>query len=218
MGKVVDSWAEAGSCPDWLCLRYRPDTCSIPLRCGEHAPTLEDVTRILGVRSEGKPILSIPLRMFRSYASNYKELLDIRLENTRGRHDSKIHLRKLRWDFTGVAHRVERMIGGGAPRVSIFVGRRPSHRGKGPMEVDGAGERERIRDAHERAMIEDELEVFRQEVDLTIDHGPLSDSEIYFGELLFLDRSKGRAHLLVVCVIKQLDYLERVAWRPSIVG
>ncbi|ERM98417.1 hypothetical protein AMTR_s00072p00102490 [Amborella trichopoda] len=36
-------------------------------------------------------------------------------------------------------------------------------------------ERERIRDTHEWAMIEDEPKVIRQEVDLTIDHGPLSD-------------------------------------------
>ncbi|ERN11895.1 hypothetical protein AMTR_s00020p00202690 [Amborella trichopoda] len=64
-------------------------------------------------------------------------------------------------------------------------------------------------------------EVFRQEVDLTIDHGPLSDSEIYslraflaylFGEFLFVDQSKGRAHLSVVRATGQLDYLEQVAW------
>ncbi|ERM93759.1 hypothetical protein AMTR_s00004p00269090 [Amborella trichopoda] len=56
-------------------------------------------------------------------------------------------------------------------------------------------------------MIEDEPEVLRQEVDLTIDHGPLSDDErcslqaflVYlFREFLFPDQSKGRAHLLVI--------------------
>ncbi|ERN04674.1 hypothetical protein AMTR_s00076p00121030 [Amborella trichopoda] len=76
-------------------------------------------------------------------------------------------------------------------------------------------------------MIEDELEVFRQEVDLTIDHGPLSDSEIHslqaflvylFGEFLFADRYKGRAHLSVIWMTRQLDYLERVAWGLAIVG
>ncbi|ERN04717.1 hypothetical protein AMTR_s00076p00192250 [Amborella trichopoda] len=67
-------------------------------------------------------------------------------------------------------------------------------------------ERERIWDAHERTMNEDEPEMFQEEVDLTIDHGPLSNSEIYslwaflaylFGEFLFVHRSKGRAHLSV---------------------
>ncbi|ERN12214.1 hypothetical protein AMTR_s00034p00188100 [Amborella trichopoda] len=76
-------------------------------------------------------------------------------------------------------------------------------------------------------MIEDELEVFWGEVDLTIDHGPLSDSEIYslraflaylFGKFLFVDRSKGRAHLSMVWATRRLDYLERVAWGPTIVG
>ncbi|ERN10463.1 hypothetical protein AMTR_s00026p00249050 [Amborella trichopoda] len=148
MGKVVDFWAGAwiglwelcqirpfsldGALIIELCLRYRLDTCSIPLRCGELAPTLEDVTRILEVRSEGRPFLSIPLGMFTSYAADYKELLDIRLEKTRERHDSKIHLGKLRWEFTGVAHCVERMIGGGAPRVSASMGKRPSHKGRPP--------------------------------------------------------------------------------------
>ncbi|ERM97702.1 hypothetical protein AMTR_s00121p00041020 [Amborella trichopoda] len=134
------------------------------------------------------------------------------------------------------------MIGGHAPHISVSVGRRPSHGGKAPVEDDSAGvsesvqgvaeewrqqERERIRDAHERTMIEDEQEVFQEEVDLTIDHGPLSDSEIYslqsflaylFEEFLFVDRLKGRAHLSMVWVTKQLDYLERVAWGPAIVG
>ncbi|ERM93738.1 hypothetical protein AMTR_s00004p00260860 [Amborella trichopoda] len=88
-------------------------------------------------------------------------------------------------------------------------------------------ERERIRDMHEQAMIEDKLKVFREEVDLTIDHGPLSDSEIYslraflaylFGEFLFVDRSKGRAHLSVVWATRHLYYLERLAWGPVIMG
>ncbi|ERM97344.1 hypothetical protein AMTR_s00073p00155750 [Amborella trichopoda] len=83
----------------------------------------------------------------------------------------------------------------------------------------GDNRRERIWDAHERATIEDEPKVFRDEVDLTFDHGPRSDSEIYslwaflaylFEEFLFLDRSKGQAHLSVVWATKRLDYLERV--------
>ncbi|ERN08838.1 hypothetical protein AMTR_s00015p00058540 [Amborella trichopoda] len=256
----------------------RLETCSIPLRFSKLTPTLEDVTLILGVRSEGEPFLSIPPRMSTSYASDCKELLGIPFEEIRGRHDSKIHLGKLRWEFTGVPHRLERMIGGHAP---VSVGRRPSHREKAPVEEDdargesshpstggaarssrdaeGVGrdtpylgdesaffdedtvpplvlltdeewreqERERIRDAHELAMIEDELEVFRQEVDLTIDHGPLSDSEIHsmwavlvclFREFLFVGRFKGLAHLSVVWATRQLDYLERVAWGPVIVG
>ncbi|ERM95451.1 hypothetical protein AMTR_s00008p00255660 [Amborella trichopoda] len=51
-------------------------------------------------------------------------------------------------------------------------------------------------------MIEDEPEEFQEEVDLTIVHGPLLDSEIY----------SLRAFL------KRLDYLERVAWGPAIMG
>ncbi|ERN18201.1 hypothetical protein AMTR_s00054p00218090 [Amborella trichopoda] len=161
--------------------------------------------------------------MSTSYASDYKELLGIPFEKIRGRHDSEINLGKLRWEFTGVPYRAERMIGGRAPCVSIFVGGRQSHRGKAPVEEDGAGvsesvegesshplhegaarssgdvegvgrdtldlgdgstffyedtvppqvlladeelreqERERICDAYEWAMIEDEIEVFRQE-------------------------------------------------------
>ncbi|ERM97365.1 hypothetical protein AMTR_s00073p00196130 [Amborella trichopoda] len=248
MGRVVDSWAEAGSCLDW----FMGGTCSIPLRCGELAPTLEDVTRILGVQSEVEAFLSIPSGMSTSYASDCKELLGIPFEKIRGRHDSEIHLGKLRWEFTRVPHCAKRMIGGRAPRVLVSVGRRPSHRGKASMKEDVAGvrdaegvgldtpdlgdgsaffdedtvppqglltdeewreqKRERIRDACEQAMIEDELEVFRQEVDLIIDHGPLSDSEIYslwaflaylFEEFLFVDRSKGRAHLSVVWATRQ---------------
>ncbi|ERN16687.1 hypothetical protein AMTR_s00051p00205240 [Amborella trichopoda] len=68
-------------------------------------------------------------------------------------------------------------------------------------------------------MIKDEPEVFREEVDLTTDPGPLLDSEIYslcsfclFGEFLFVDRSKGQAHLSMVWGAKRLAYLERVAW------
>ncbi|ERM97840.1 hypothetical protein AMTR_s00118p00111160 [Amborella trichopoda] len=88
-------------------------------------------------------------------------------------------------------------------------------------------ERERIREAHEWAMIKDDPELFRQEVDLTINNGPLSDDErcslwaflaYLFGEFLFPDRSKGRAHLSVVWVTRRLDYLERVAWGQAIVG
>ncbi|ERN18428.1 hypothetical protein AMTR_s00189p00031860 [Amborella trichopoda] len=41
---------------------------------------------------------------------------------------------------------------------------------------------------------------------------------VLFGEFLFVDRSKGRAHLLVVWATRQLDYLEQVAWGPAIVG
>ncbi|ERM96818.1 hypothetical protein AMTR_s00128p00058460, partial [Amborella trichopoda] len=102
-----------------LCLRYRSETCSIPLRCGNLAPTLEDVTQILGVRSEGEPFFSIPPGMSTSYASNCKELLEIRLE-------------KLRWEFTEVPHRAERMMGGRASQVSALV------------EEDGAGESESV--------------------------------------------------------------------------
>ncbi|ERN12240.1 hypothetical protein AMTR_s00034p00218780 [Amborella trichopoda] len=169
-----------------------------------------------------------------SYASDCKELLGIPFEKIRGRHDSKISLGKIRWEFTGVSHRAERMIGGRASRVSVSVSRRPSHRGKAPMEEDAAEvsesvqgesshpstegaarssgdaevaghdtpdlgyrsalfdedmvspqvsltdeewreqEREGIWDAHEWAM-KDESKVFREGVDLTIDHGPLSD-------------------------------------------
>ncbi|ERN11858.1 hypothetical protein AMTR_s00020p00124950 [Amborella trichopoda] len=76
-------------------------------------------------------------------------------------------------------------------------------------------------------MIEDKLEAFRQEVDLIIDHGPLSNSEIYslrailaylFGEFLFVDRSKGRAHLSMVWTTRQLDYLEGLFNLPSGLG
>ncbi|ERM98766.1 hypothetical protein AMTR_s00082p00164070 [Amborella trichopoda] len=76
-------------------------------------------------------------------------------------------------------------------------------------------------------MIEDKPEVFREEVDLIIDHGPLSNSEIYslraflaysFEEFLFVDRSKGRAHLSVVLMTRRLNYLERVAWGSTIVA
>ncbi|ERN16613.1 hypothetical protein AMTR_s00051p00034040 [Amborella trichopoda] len=161
MGKVVDSWAEAGSCPD----------------------------RFMGGISS-------------CYAFDCKELLGIPFEKIKGRHDSEIHLGKLRWEFTRVPHRAERMIGGCAPHVSGYVGRRPSHRGKALVEEDGVGvrdaegvgcdtpdlgdgsaffnedtvpsqvlltdeewqeQRERIQDAHERAMIEDELEVWAWE-------------------------------------------------------
>ncbi|ERM97396.1 hypothetical protein AMTR_s00127p00099910 [Amborella trichopoda] len=113
-----------------LCLRYRPQTYSILLRCGELALTLEDVPRILRVQSEGEPFLSIPQGMSTSYASDCKELLGISLEKIRGRHDSEIHLGKLRWEFTGVPHSAGRMMGGHAPQVSVSVGRRLSHKGK----------------------------------------------------------------------------------------
>ncbi|ERN16691.1 hypothetical protein AMTR_s00051p00206000 [Amborella trichopoda] len=136
MGGVVDPYAEAGSCPYWsmrglpdrafsldhalitkLCLLYRPKTCSILLRCGDLAPTLEDVTQILRVRSDGEPFLSIPPGMSTSYASKCKKLLGIPFEKVRGRHDSEIHLGEQRWEFTGVPHRAERMMGGRAPQV-----------------------------------------------------------------------------------------------------
>ncbi|ERM93883.1 hypothetical protein AMTR_s00139p00081730 [Amborella trichopoda] len=122
-----------------LSLRYRSETCSILLRCSEVAPTLADVTRILGARSEGESFLSIPPGMSTSYASDYKELFGIPFEKIKGRHDSEIHLGKLRWEFTGVPHCAERMIGGRAPPISIFLGRRPSRWGKGLMEEDGVG-------------------------------------------------------------------------------
>ncbi|ERN12160.1 hypothetical protein AMTR_s00034p00047350 [Amborella trichopoda] len=77
-----------------------------------------------------------------SYAFDCKELLSIPFENIRGRHDSEIHLGKLRWEFTGIPHRAERTIGGRAPLV--FVGRRPSHRGKAPVEEDGVGVSESV--------------------------------------------------------------------------
>ncbi|ERN16671.1 hypothetical protein AMTR_s00051p00177750 [Amborella trichopoda] len=115
-----------------LCLRYRLETCSIPLQCGELAPTLEDVTRILG-GSEGEPFLGIPLGMSTSYASDCKDVLGILFEKIRGRHDLDIHLGKLRWEFTAVPHRAERMIGGRSPQVLVFVCRRPSHKGKAPV-------------------------------------------------------------------------------------
>ncbi|ERN11859.1 hypothetical protein AMTR_s00020p00125080 [Amborella trichopoda] len=79
--------------------------------------------------------------MSTNYASDCKELLGIPFEKIRGRHDSEIHLGKLRWEFTGVPHCAERMmIGGCAPHVSVSMGRRPSHRGKVPVEEDGAAE------------------------------------------------------------------------------
>ncbi|ERN04675.1 hypothetical protein AMTR_s00076p00121100, partial [Amborella trichopoda] len=94
-----------------------PETCSIPLRCGELAPTLEDATQILRVRSEGEPFLSIPPGMSTSYASDCKELLSIPFEKIKGRHDLEMHLGKLRWEFTGVPHSAKRMIGGCAPHI-----------------------------------------------------------------------------------------------------
>ncbi|ERM98767.1 hypothetical protein AMTR_s00082p00164090 [Amborella trichopoda] len=97
-----------------LCLRYRLEACSIPLRCGE-------------------PLLSIPPGMSTSYASDCKELLGIPFEKVRGRHDSEIHLGKLRWEFTGVPHCAKRMMGGRAPQDSVSVGRRPSRKGKAPV-------------------------------------------------------------------------------------
>ncbi|ERN12074.1 hypothetical protein AMTR_s00035p00192740 [Amborella trichopoda] len=54
--------------------------------------------------------------MSTSYVSKYKELLGIPFEKIKGRHDSEIHLGKLRWDFTGVPHLTERMMGGRAPQ------------------------------------------------------------------------------------------------------
>ncbi|ERN14574.1 hypothetical protein AMTR_s00038p00129890 [Amborella trichopoda] len=62
-------------------------------------------------------------------------------------------------------------------------------------------------------MIKDEPKVFQQEVDLSVDHGTLSDGErcslraflaYMFGEFLFPDRTKGRAHLSVVWAWKQV--------------
>ncbi|ERN10182.1 hypothetical protein AMTR_s00168p00069430 [Amborella trichopoda] len=53
----------------------RIETSLIPLRRGEITLTLEDVTRILGVRSEGEPFLSIPPKSCVSYASACTELL-----------------------------------------------------------------------------------------------------------------------------------------------
>ncbi|ERN04615.1 hypothetical protein AMTR_s00075p00173870, partial [Amborella trichopoda] len=193
-------------------------TCSILLRSGELAPTHEDVTQILGVRSEGEPFLSIPLGMSTSHAFDSKELLGIPLEKIRGRHDSEIRLGKLVWEFTGVPHCARRLMGGRAPQVLVSVSRRPSHKGKAPVEEDGAGASE---------LVQEESEVFWEKVDLTIDHGPFLDSEIYslwaflaylFGEFLYVDRSKGRAHLLVVWATRWLDYFERVAWGPATVG
>ncbi|ERN18456.1 hypothetical protein AMTR_s00190p00047090 [Amborella trichopoda] len=202
-----------------LTLGQRPETYSIPLQCGELAPTLEELSGILG--------------------------FGVRI---RGRHDSEIHLGKLRWEFTGVPHRAEKMMGGRALQVSISVGDAegvgrhvPNLGDRGAFFYEDTvppqallidkewreQERERIQDAHEWAMIEDEPEVFREEVDLTIDHGPLLDCEIYslrtfpmylFREFLFVDRSKGRAHMSVVWATRWLDYLERVAWGPTIVG
>ncbi|ERM95450.1 hypothetical protein AMTR_s00008p00255650 [Amborella trichopoda] len=155
MGGVVDSWAEEalGRIGLWevcwirpftldlallakLCLRYRSETCSIPLRCGELAPTLEDVTRILGVRSEGEPFLSIPLIMSTSYAFDCKELLGIPFEKIKGWHDSEIHLGKLRWEFTRVPHRVERMMDGCAPQGEFS---HPSSRGAARSSGDAEG-------------------------------------------------------------------------------
>ncbi|ERN12055.1 hypothetical protein AMTR_s00035p00152670 [Amborella trichopoda] len=89
-----------------------PETCSILLRSGQLAPTLEDITWILGVRSEGEPFLSIPPGLSTSYASDSKELLGIPFEKIRGKHDSDIHLGKLR---------------------------RPFYKGKAPVEEDDAG-------------------------------------------------------------------------------
>ncbi|ERM98531.1 hypothetical protein AMTR_s00113p00105950 [Amborella trichopoda] len=68
--------------------------------------------------------------MSTSYASDCKELLGISFEKIRGRHDSEIHIKKLRWEFTRVPHRAERMMGGRAPQFSVSVGRRPSHKGR----------------------------------------------------------------------------------------
>ncbi|ERN18495.1 hypothetical protein AMTR_s00192p00040340 [Amborella trichopoda] len=196
-----------------LCLRYKPETGSIPLRCVERALTLEDVTRILGVRSEG---LSILLKSSISYASDFKELLGIPFEKIKGRSESDIQLGKLRWDFTHVPRSAEGMTSGRAPHISISVASRPSHKegvGCDIPELDDIDidvvpppvllfdeewrekEKERIREVHERAMIEDEPEVFHQELDLTINHWPLSDDERYslrsfltylFGELCFM--------------------------------
>ncbi|ERN16153.1 hypothetical protein AMTR_s00030p00220820 [Amborella trichopoda] len=59
-------------------------------------PTLEDVTKILGVPSEGKPFLSIPSGASTSFASECTELLGVPLESIWVRTDMEIHLGKLR--------------------------------------------------------------------------------------------------------------------------
>ncbi|ERN10455.1 hypothetical protein AMTR_s00026p00235040 [Amborella trichopoda] len=109
-----------------LFLRYRPKTDSNPLRCGELAPTLEDVTRIFG----------IPPKSSISYASYYNGLLGVPYKNIKGRRESEIRLGKLRLEFTRVLHCAEGMMGRHAPHILISTASRPSYKGKAPMEED----------------------------------------------------------------------------------
>ncbi|ERN10451.1 hypothetical protein AMTR_s00026p00231340 [Amborella trichopoda] len=133
--------------------------------------------------------------MSTSYDCGCKELLGIPFDKIRGRHDSEIHLGKLRWEFIGVAHLARRMMGGRAPQgESSYPSSRGVARSSGDEEGVGCDipnlgdgstffdedavppqtsltdeewreqERERIRDAHEQAMIEDEQEVFPEEI------------------------------------------------------
>ncbi|ERN12185.1 hypothetical protein AMTR_s00034p00129610 [Amborella trichopoda] len=213
-------------------VRYRLETCSIPLRCGELAPTLEDVTQILGVWSEGEPLLCIPQGMFTSYGSYCKGILGIPFEKIRGRYDSEIHLGKLRWEFTGVLHYAERMIGGRAPQVSVSVGRRPSHKGQAPVEEDGAGVSESMQGESSYPLSRGAAQSSGDAKGVGHDIPDLGDEssfsiEIYslraflahlFREFLFVGRSKDRAHLSMVWATRRLDYLEQVAWGLVIVG
>ncbi|ERN16548.1 hypothetical protein AMTR_s00031p00150190 [Amborella trichopoda] len=209
----------------------RPETCSIPLRCGELTPAPEEVTQILGVQSVGEPFLSIPSGMSTIYASDCKELLGIPFEKIRGRHDSEIHLQKIRWEFTGVPHRVERRMGGRAPQVSVSVGRRPSHKGKAPVEEDGVGVSESVQGESSHPSSKCVARSSRDAEGVVCDTPDLGDASTFYyedtvprqvsltddeWEFLFVDRFKGQAHLSVVWVTRRLDYMERVAWGPVI--
>ncbi|ERN02528.1 hypothetical protein AMTR_s00083p00122040 [Amborella trichopoda] len=180
---------------------WETETYSIPLRCGELASTLEEVIRILGVRSGGEPFLSIPPRMSTSYAYDCKELLGISLEKINRRHDSEIHLGKLRWEFTGVPHRAERMMGGRAPQVSVFVGRRPSHKGKAPVGEDGVGMSESVQgeSSHPSSRGAGDAEGVGRDIP------DLGNGSTFFNE------DTG-------WVTRRLDYLKQVVWGSAIVS
>ncbi|ERN16540.1 hypothetical protein AMTR_s00031p00138370 [Amborella trichopoda] len=144
--------------------------------------------------------------MSTSYTSECKELVCIPFKKIRGRYDSEIHLGKLR---------------------------RPSHKGKAPVEEDGAGTSESVQGEFSHpssrgvARSSRDAEGVGHDISDLGDGSAFFDEDIvppqaflvyFFGEFLVVDRSKGRAHLSVVWATRRLDYLERVAWGPAIVG
>ncbi|ERN12943.1 hypothetical protein AMTR_s00050p00224980 [Amborella trichopoda] len=140
-----------------------------------------------------------------SYASDCKELLGIPFQKIRGRHDLEIQFGKLWWEFTGIPHSAERMIGGRAPHISVSV----------EVMLDHQGIQKELSAILLILVMGDEDTVPPQ----IVRYIPYETSlHTCLGIFLFVDRSKGRAHLSVVWATRQLDYLERVAWGPAVVG